>query len=162
MKKIKSILTPVLLVLILGLGACNKTGNANPAEEFAASLNELAEKAKSISNKEDFQKLQPGVKDADAIVKDNASFPLTDADKETIKEAMSNFFKVVISKSYEIECHKVSKKELNIMVSMITAGVNVAKTLGDLSKPQPQVLTEPAATVTDNDTVEVTEAAPIK
>ena len=133
MKLIKTVLLLAVVALATGLGACSK--NDNPAEKFAGEIEKITKEVNSIKTQEGFQDLQSGLLAADQIAKDNADYVLTDADKETIKKAMGDFFRSVFKKGMELEGHEVSDAQIDMMVNMATASVDRASTLGELSSP---------------------------
>ena len=96
MKLIKTVLLLAVVALATGLGACSK--NDNPADKFAGEIEKITKEVNSIKTQEGFQDLQSGLLAADQIAKDNADYVPTDADKETIKKAMGDFFRSVFLK----------------------------------------------------------------
>lgn len=133
MKTIKTILSLALIAMVMALTSCGNKGN-NPAEEFVASLDKITKEVKSFNSEEDFQKIQPLMEAADKIVTDNSTYELNDNDRDAIKEALGNFYRVTMTKSFEIAKQEISDDELNSMVSMITASVDNIKTLGQLNE----------------------------
>ena len=79
--------------------------------------------------------LQSDVEAANAIVTENASYELTQADKDKIKNAMGKLMRATITKAFELQGQKVPEGQLDMMVNMATATVDNATTLGDLHKP---------------------------
>ncbi|MDE5554300.1 MAG: hypothetical protein K2J10_03855 [Muribaculaceae bacterium] len=137
MKTIKTVFSVALIAMIMALTSCGNKANTtadNPAEEFVASLDKITKEIKSFNSDEDFQKIQPLMEAADKIVTDNSTYELNDNDREAIKEALSNFYRAAMTKSFEIAKQEISDDELNGMVSMITASVNDIKTLGQLNQ----------------------------
>ena len=132
MKKIKTVLSLALAVMVMALTSCgNKAGN--PAEEFAAYLDKIAGQVKSYNSETDFEKIQPEMEAADKIVTDNADYELTDNDRQAIKDALGNFYRTTMSKSFELANQQVSEGQLDMMVNMITSSIDNIKTLGELN-----------------------------
>lgn len=134
MKTIKSLLSIAIVALATVLPSCTNQSQ-NPAQEFASKLDKLTDEVKDIKSEQDFAGLQEEIEASDRFVKEHAAYVLTDDDRKDIKDAMSKFFQTSFEKSFELAGQDPAESQIEMMVNMITAGVDRAKTLGDLSNP---------------------------
>ena len=130
MKSIKTVIALVAVALTLGMGACK---SSNPADEFASALDKLAKETESIKDEAGVQVIESGIEAANEILKANSSYELTSADKETIKKAMSNYLKTAYTKAFDLQGIQAPADQIDMMVSMATASIDKASTLGELT-----------------------------
>lgn len=133
MKTIKSVLGLALIAIMFTLGSCGKKAG-NPVEEFAASINKIAQQVKSFNSENDFEKIQPEMEAADKIVIDNADYELTDNDRQTLKDALRNYYRATVSKTFEITKEEISEDQIDMIVNLGLLAIDNINTLGQLNE----------------------------
>lgn len=156
MKAIKTILSIALACAVMTLAACGGK-STNPVDQFADSLDKIAGKVEKFTSEKDFESVTADMEAADKIVTDNADLTLTDADRVTIKKAITTLYRATLSKSFEIAGQELDEAQLETMLNTIAGTIDNMTTFGQLnSQPGAPMEAEEdvieAAELTDTET----------
>lgn len=132
-------------IIILSLsGLLYSCGNSDsPVDRLTAIIDKATEQVKDSKSNDALENIQSAMvtDGAEALIKDNANYELTNSDKNKLKKSMEKLVKAAFEKSISYYNFDESvKKNLRSQIDMAVAGINTtidqAKTLGEIGFPK--------------------------
>ena len=131
----------VILGLTINLSSCESSNT--PVDRLVEIIDKATEQVKDSKSNDALDNIQSAMvaDGAEALIKDNADYELTDSDKSKLKKSMEKLVRAAFEKSityYNFDDDV--KKNLRAQIDMAVAGINTtidnAKTLSEIGYPK--------------------------
>ena len=139
MKKLKFLLSFVILLAACQLSSCGKGGNS-PVDQYVEILDNATKQAEKINSMSDLMNVQQIISPEDAmeIVRNNADYKLSDSDKDKLKKSYDKLVRVAYDKTAEYsglpeEMKDQLKGQVELVIEAANKAIDAAQTMGELN-----------------------------
>lgn len=129
-------MTAALVAVIFSFG-CHRSNT--PVDEYVAILEQAAEKVEQISSFGELMDVNEIISPDEAleVIHNNPDYPLTDKDKERLKQSYDRLLRASYEKTLEYgdfpeSIKKQTRKQMELYIETANSGIDRAKTLGEL------------------------------
>lgn len=133
MKIIRNLLAVAAIATISAFCSCKQQ---TPATQFVDALDNAEAQISKATDIEEIMNMSVVLKESENVARNNQDYRLTDDDKKAIKKSMERLYRSAYEKDKELSGKNLPVEQIDIIVKMMEASVDRAKSLADFVQVQ--------------------------